>query len=245
MKKPFIRCALGAAAGAFAIASQAAIVSPGASVTIDGWAFGSGNNVHLTSSVGPYNGQAGGFKGSLSGAGALDTATLLTYCVELTESFSHWGAPSMLGYTYVDALAHGEWAHAAQTADNIGRLMTYVKHNPTAVDTAAESTSLQLAIWNLIYDTDFTVTAHSGSGFDDSSAYAGYADTLLGQISATASEYRVGVLTLAGSQDFLMLTPSGTDDHATTTVPEPQSLPLAALAMLAAVAAGSRRRARH
>lgn len=236
MNSCLTRCALLAAASTLSLASQAA------QVTIDGWTFGSGNSVHLSSSVGSYSGQAGGFRGSLLGAGTIDTATLRTYCVELTESFSHWGAPSMVGYSYVDSAAYGQWTHAASTADAIGRLMTYVSHTPTAVDTAAESTSLQLAIWNLIYDTDFSVS--TGAGFRDTSAYAAYADTLLSHVAATSSEYQVGVLTMRGSQDFLMLTPLGGTDRVDLTVPEPGSAALAGLALLGAFGAAARRRRR-
>ena len=135
----------------------------------------------------------------------------------------------MSGYSIVAASAYGEWT-LPSTANRIGQLITYVHANPTAVDTAAESTSLQLAIWNSIYDTDNTLT---GGSFLDTTSYAAYADTLLAASVSTISNLNVFVLTNANSQDFLVTTP----------VPEPETYALV-LAGLGAMVTVTRRRTR-
>ena len=155
--------------GAAALALVAASLSANAAnVTLTGWTFGSGNSVNSTM----YSGAAGGFSGSLSGAGAFDASPFNTFCVELTEFFSFSATP-MTGYNVVA----GNTYFGAAKAEALGKLMTYVSQNAAQVDTAAESTSLQLAIWNLVYDTDVKVT--TASLFRDISAYAAHADVLL------------------------------------------------------------------
>ena len=93
----------------------------------------------------------------------------------------------MTGYTIVPGSAYAEWT-LPTTANRIGQLITYVNANPTAVDTAAESTSLQLAIWNPIYDTGNTLT---GGSFLDTTSYATYADTLLAASASKISNLNV------------------------------------------------------
>ena len=220
--------------GAAALALAAACLSAqAASVTLTDWAFGSGNTVNSTM----YKGAAGGFTGSLSGAGAFDSTPFTTYCVELTEFFS-FGSTAMTDYNLVSGNSY--FGNTKATA--LGKLMTYVSLNPTQVDTAAESTSLQLAIWNIVYDTDYSVS--TASIFRDVSAYAAQANVLLaGAQSVSSSLYNVFALRKDGSQDFLLTQLRNTDDGSTTSssVPEPGS---AALALLAIGALGfSTRRA--
>ena len=66
--------------------------------------------------------------------------------------------------------------------------MINVADHPGEVDTATESTSLQLAIWNIVYDNDndndYSVTVNSS--FNDSSLYASDANTLLAGAAATS-----------------------------------------------------------
>jgi len=196
-------------------------------VNLTGWTFGNGNTVNVANPA--HNGLAGGFTGSISGFGApFDSPSFQTYCVEITQSFS-LPSGNMSGYSIVPASAYAEWT-LPTTANRIGQLITYVNANPTAVDTAAESTSLQLAIWNSIYDTDSTLT---GGSFLDTTSYAAYADTLLAASASTVSNVNVFVLTNPNSQDFLVTTP----------VPEPETYALV-LAGLGAMAMVTRRRSR-
>lgn len=207
MKKIWVRTALAIALGIASVTASAQVVD------LTGWTFGSGNTINVSSPN--DNGPAGGFTGSLAGFGAAyDSASFQTYCVELTQFFNLPSGP-MTGYSIKTPGAYGEWANPAYTSNRIGQLITYVNLHPTAVDTSAESTSLQLAIWNSIYDTDSTLL--SGT-FKDSTGFAAYADTLLAASASTVSQVNVLVLANPNSQDFLVTTP----------VPEPETFSLLA-----------------
>lgn len=231
MKKTVVRTL-----GALALAT-AALTSHAAGVTLTGWAFGSGNTVKATG----FGGQAGAFTGALTGAGSFDTASFITYCIELEEHFS-FGSSAMTGYSVVDGSSYFATRRGnANIAENLGRLMTYVADTPTLVANAAASTSLQLAVWNTVYDTDSSVS-NPGS-FRDLSSYRLGADALLaGASSVTASRYNVYALAKAGSQDFLLLSLRNTPPRAD--VPEPGSLVLVAAA-LGGLTLVRRRRGQH
>jgi hypothetical protein len=131
----------------------------------------------------------------------------------------------------------------AAKAYRIGQLMSYVAADSTRVDSAAESTSLQLAIWNLIYDSDNTVLAGDFKENTINGAFDAYADSLLAGSLNTQNRYDVFVLTKSGSQDFLLLREG--ERTRTSEVPEPASLALAFAALVAAgVASRHRTRAR-
>lgn len=211
-----------------------------ANVTLTGWAFGAGHTVQVQRQVGgSYNGWAGAFGGSLAGAGALDSSSFLTYCIELEESFSFGTAP-MTGYTVSSAESYFAARRGdAGIAGRISSLLSFASDLPTRVDTSAESAALQLAIWNLVYDTDWSVS--STSAFRDGSSLRGTADQFLAGASAYGpGRFQVFALSKAGSQDFLAVLPRND-------VPEPGSLGLAAAALgalaLAALPAARRRRA--
>lgn len=212
-RSTILRAALGATLAAGAFAAQAS------TVVLSSWTFGSGNSVNASAPV--YNGQAGGFSGTLDGN------ALQTYCVELTQVF-YWNT----AYTnYVDVAASTYFTAADNKADKLGRLLSYVKDSAGAVDTSAESTSLQLAIWNIVYDTDYSLSA--GGAFSDTSAYGAYATSLLGASQNWANSLNVYVLSSSTAQDQL---------HWSNKVPEPASLALAALALGVAGAASRRKR---
>lgn len=223
-------------AAAIAALAAASVQAQSASVTLTGWAFGNGNNVNTTM----YSGAAGGFRGSLTGAGAAgaaDTASFITYCIELSESF-HFGTSPIGNYNVVAGASYFQSRRSdAGIADRLGRLMTWVADNPTQVDNAGESTSLQLAIWNLVYDKDWSVTMTSPGSFDDSSIYRTQASRLLaGGQGVTSSRYDVFALERVGNQDFLLATQrparsSITSSSASSQVPEPASLALVVAAL--------------
>ena len=211
MKKQTLR--LLAAVAYIGAGLGASVGAQAAAVTLTGWAYGNGNAVQTTS----YKGEAGAFGGSLTGAGAFDTSSFLTYCIELEEHFS-FSPSAMTQYALVDGSSYFERRRSdGGIAERLGRLMTYVADNASMAAGAAGSSALQLAIWNTVYDTDYSVT--SAGRFDDASGLRDAADSFLaGAASVTASRYSVFALEKAGSQDFLVLQANG--------VPEPGSLAL-------------------
>lgn len=210
--------------------AAAGVQAQAASVTLTGWAFGNSNDVRSTL----YSGAGGAFGGALVGVGTADTNNFVTYCIELEEFFFFSPAP-LANYAVVDGATYFQDRRGdAGIADRLGRLLTFVSQDPTRVDTAAESTSMQLAVWNMVYDTDWSLTTRSN--YRDQSAFNLYANTLLaGAQGILESSFDVFALQRAGSQDFLLATqrvarPSGSSTSAP--VSEPASLALVALAMV-------------
>jgi hypothetical protein len=216
-----LRSTLALALCATGFAAQAA------TMTLTNWTWGNGNNVVVSDPA--YTGAAGGFSGTLSGAPGFD-GPIQTYCVELTEHFSFGVAYG--DYQLVSAASY----FSAPKAEALQRLIGFVMGGDMIATRAAgwrddQSTALQVAIWNVVYDGDSTLQAGS---FTDSSRYAlgnsnfmGAGDLLATSQGAPAVPgYDLYVLRSVGSpghQDQLIWRAS--------TVPEPGSLALAGLAL--------------
>lgn len=233
------------AAGTAALAAvvlTCASTAQAAVVTLSGWAFGSGGAVASTtgeaSSVPSYSGLAGGLAGALTGAGVLDTPSLVTYSIELEEPVAFSGMP-VAGYALQDAASYfaarriGEALRPEGTlvAERLGRLFTWVQADATRVDTAAESTALQLAVWNIVYDGDWSLFNPAGN-YSDTSSHAVLANIMMANASLTANRLEVFALAASGQPDLLVTA---------LRVPEPGTFALAGLALAGAVQAGRRR----
>jgi hypothetical protein len=237
MNKSMVRALAGFALAAAAVGSSS--MAQATNVTLTGWAHGGGGTVQVSGTAlpgslgGSYNGWAGAFRGSLSGAQGLDSLSFVTWCIELEESFS-FSSTAMTGYRVMGAVDYFNDRQAqnplrpdgAQVADRLGRLVTWMNTDPTRVDSATESVAMQLAIWNVVYDSDWSLSAAGAqrTPLADASPHQALATQMLQAAAGVHSRYTVYALTRAGKQDFLAYT---------LAVPEPGSLALAALALLA------------
>jgi hypothetical protein len=234
-----------AAACGVALAAGSALPARAAIVNLGDWAYGDSWSHVVDVGAPAYRVPAGAFKGAVKFAadgeqGFTGTITnFVTYCVELDQSFP-MPSGNMSGYSVVAGADYARWNGAglssntaAATSERLGQLLSYVGANPGLVDDASESTSLQLAIWNLIYDGDASVT--SGLFRETSgSAYDGYATQLLADAGGWSGVLDVYVLAKDGSQDFLL-----TRDGGRRLAPaDLRAVPEPATALLAAVALG-------
>lgn len=219
-----------------ALLCGASVPSQAATMTLTQWTFGNGNVV--SASAPAFGGYAGGFSGTLSGAGEAFDGNIDSYCVELTQTFN-WNT----AYGNSNLVSSSSYFADSAKADTLGKLLSYA--NPLVESAAAGSqddfsTSLQLAIWNTVYDNDNTL---SDGAFKDSSAFAAKADEFLAGARGQASSLELWVLASANHQDQLIwLEPAprltGQD------VPEPTSLMLAIAAFGGLGLASRRRRSR-
>lgn len=222
IRKAFARCS--AAAALFAVAASA----HGGTLTMDGWLFGSGNGVNVGAPS--YAGLAGGFKGALSGLSdpRFNFSPVEMYCVDLAETINIASGTTysvkMAGEsgTTVFTLVSAGALFSATVAERLARLISYAESASTIVDTTGESTSLQLAIWNLVYDTDASL---DNGTFKDTSGFRTYANALLANsfgFTITKDLYVLRSVGNPGRQDQLIWI---------NKVPEPGTLALLALGL--------------
>jgi MYXO-CTERM domain-containing protein len=219
------------------------------SLTLSQWAFGAPSaSVSITRDGGTSRGSvmnvwAGALSGSLTGAGAHSADPFVTYCVELEEMFN-LSTQARAGYAVVPGADYFQRRRGdAGIAERIGALMSW-EAQTQAARTADTSSAMQLAIWNLIYDSpaDRRMDAgmFHGVGSRHTASMGRTADSFMSAASGMASDFDVFVVERAGSQDFLVL--SQRQSRTPSQVPTPATLALALLA-LAGAGFASRRRA--
>jgi hypothetical protein len=231
--------AIGAAVTSFALLAASAAAQAG-TLTMGGWLFGSGNSVNVSTPT--YSGLAGGFKGNLSGMtdARFNINPVEMYCVDLAESINissgvtysvkTSGEPGSTDFTLVSVAS----LFSSAVADRLTELISYAEAVGSRVDTSGESTSLQLAIWNTLYDADASL---DGGSFKDTSSFRSYANTLLAASVGTLATKDLYVLRSVGNpgkQDQLIWV---------NKVPEPGTLALVSLAALGIALPRLRRRA--
>ncbi len=239
------RAAVAAAMLATGLAAQAG------TMTYNGAYHGGFNNVAVSTPLPYTGGPAGGFSVTLSGysefGGELN-GPFEAYCIDVAE---YIGTSSSYGL-----MAAVDYFSNASKVEQLGKLISYAYgtniFGGEGVDKDAQSTALQLAIWNIVYDTDSTTGNALTSGPFQGSITSATGTHLSAQVllnssaSASAGAYDLYVLAsgqplnLAGNkQDQLIWkeSPSRRD------LPEPASLALVGLALGGAALASRRRRA--
>ncbi len=237
-----------------AMALLAAGAAQAGTVQFNGWAYNNGNHVALVHGgsnpatsvqAGSFDVHLSGFTGTPALNGDFDA-----YCVELTQTV---GLNSR--NTDYSLVAAGSYFDAGKLAA-LTRLVGFVDHR-RLMDSASngfkddQSTAVQLAIWNIVYDTDNTLAYSAGAAFSeaptasrtdyqasransDGTRFVGADALLAGAASfAAGSGYQLYVLRSASAQDQLIVTRG--------TVPEPSSVALVALALAGAGFAARRR----
>jgi hypothetical protein len=126
-------------------------------------------------------------------------------------------------------------------AERLGRLLTYADENTGVDANAGTAAAMQLAVLNLVYDNEWSVS--EPGLFRDSSVYATEASALLaGAQTVTSSRYDVFALENKGTQDQLAWSRRALDESAVTqAVPEPAGWALAGTALLGMLMLSRRR----
>jgi len=220
------------------------------------FAAGSQNvTVGETNAGGNISAAAGAFNVNIDGE------SFLTYCVELTQyastsalQYTRMAGSSFFDMNYTPVLG----VNGAVVVERIGRLFTYLggMQVPKAVGTqysASEvSAAIQLAVWESVYEGDNPLSV-SGAQNDLTNKFMAvsapadvisYANLILAGAATAANQYSVSIVWYGtqpgqGAQDYLLLerNPSRSE------LPEPASLGLVALGLVAAGLASRRRRA--
>lgn len=157
---------------------------------------------------------AGGFQGTWN------STPIIFWCIELTQTFSF----GTLFTTYVPSAASNALLSKLFSAAYAG-----------ALGSTQNSAAFQLAIWEIIYDGSnlnlsdgaFKVLDNKGNG-----ATVATAQTYLNSVAGASANYNLVFLNEPNQQDFVTanVIPTAT----TTRVPEPGSLALIGIALIAA-----------
>lgn len=187
---------------------------------------GAGTSVKIIAPTGNYSGFAGELKFDFSYAlSGTDTTNLRTFCTELAQQTTQQGQTHTYNIKDVSQLPDppaGPTGMGTAKADNIRELYTVAAGNQFGNNINAAA--FQLAIWNLVYDTDFTldsgVVRTQTDSYTDKSSILSQANAWLNAVNTNS--YSHASLVGLGSdtkQDQIFLVP----------LPAPVALGLAGL----------------
>lgn len=194
-----------------------------------------GDRSHVKWSGGTYDGDGGGgYRGTLTGAGTHNQDPLLAYCVELGQYFELGHAYNKNEYSVMNAASYlGTDPEAIARNVRLANLFTWaVGNSSTWFSDKDQSSGVQLAVWEIIYDTDLDLAATTGDFYalGSTNTHAlGYANTLLSHAdTAQTNALSIWFLKADGNQDQLFWEDANGNQ---STVPEPMSLALTAAAL--------------
>jgi len=201
---------------------------------------GGGPKAMATLPGGTKNFNAGGFSGTYTPSppapvSFFGTSLSDTFCVEIYQNIV---TGPVGGYSVVDPTstaysaggANGWGFDNVNTSKRIDELMSWAY---AGVSSPTQSTALQLAIWNVIYDNDNDVTAGFFNVVDFS------ATTLNSAVALAANGFLTGSIGATVTRHYLVATNADSQD--VLVIPTPGSLALAGLG-LAGLAVTRRRR---
>ena len=197
---------------------------------LTGWSAGSGQSVSVNSPVKNGGVNAGAFNVTDTNPGTL--GSFIAFCLDLAATVDLPGGP----YNY--AVTNTPFSNSSMATGAVNRIQAIFDSSySTAVATASAVTSagFQVALWNAVYDNDWTVASGSFKASNNTS------------VTAQANAYLLAASTYGGAQNWDLTYLESTDTnprHQNLVTASPVPLPAAGLMLLGALGGlvGLRRR---